>query len=137
MAQETGGRLSEEIVDLAEHRLEMDKTEEMVRALAPQQKLALLSCYDLLAKTSKRVTTGEAYDRYANFCELERVRPLTQRRFSDIIGSLDLYGLINARLISRGRYGQTREISRSLPKETLSRFLSREGFGAGSFGGFH
>ena len=137
VAQETGGRLSEEIVDLAEHRLEMDKTEEMVRALAPQQKLALLSCYGLLEKTVKRVTTGEAYDRYANMCELERVRPLTQRRFSDIIGSLDLYGLINARLISRGRYGQTREISRSLPKETLTRFLSREGVEAGLFGALH
>ena len=136
LAQESGSKLSEEIVDLAEHRLEMDKTEEMIRALAPQQKLALLSCYGLLEKSPKRITTGEAYDRYANLCDMERVRPLTQRRFSDIIGSLDLYGLINARLISRGRYGQTREISRSLPKETLNRFLSREGSESGSFGVF-
>jgi hypothetical protein len=27
-----------------------------------------------------------------------QIRPLTQRRFSDIIGFLDLYGLINARV---------------------------------------
>jgi len=132
-AQETKGRLTEEIVDLAEHRLEMDKTDEMIRALARQQKLALISCYDLLSKTSKRITTGEAYDRYTSLCDLEKVRPLTQRRFSDIIGSLDLYGLINGRLISRGRYGQTREISKSLPKESLTRILSTESAEGGAF----
>ena len=125
--------MTEEIVDLAEHRLEMDKTDEMIRALARQQKLALISCYGLLSKTSKRITTGEAYDRYTSLCDLEQVRPLTQRRFSDIIGSLDLYGLINGRLISRGRYGQTREISKSLPKESLTRILSTESAEGGAF----
>jgi cell division control protein 6 len=40
-----------------------------------------------------------------------------------MISFLDLYGLINARVISHGRYGKTREISGSLPAEIVSRLL--------------
>jgi hypothetical protein len=31
--------------------------------------------------------------------------------------------LINARVISRGRYGSTREISSALPKDIINKFL--------------
>jgi cell division control protein 6 len=39
------------------------------------------------------------------------LRPLTQRRISDILAEMDMIGIINARVISKGRYGRTREIS--------------------------
>jgi len=44
------------------------------------------------------------------------MRPLTQRRLSDIIGELDMLGIINAKVISKGRYGRTRDISLSISK---------------------
>jgi len=110
-------------VDLAESRLEVDKTVALIRALASQQRLALQACYLVLSKGEKRVSTGQAYDAYRSICDEEQMRPLTQRRFSDIIGFLDLYGLINARVISKGRYGNTREISSSLTHEVGREFL--------------
>jgi cell division control protein 6 len=76
-----------------------------------------------LAKTKKKIITGQAYEAYLKLCSMEEVRPLTQRRFSDIISSLDLYGLINARIVSMGRYGSTREISSALPREITQKFL--------------
>ena len=36
-----------------------------------------------------------------------------------MIGFLDLYGLINARIVSLGRYGKTREIMSSLPDRVV------------------
>ena len=39
------------------------------------------------------------------------------------ISFLDLYGLINAPVVSRGRYGHTREIAASLPKEVVNKLL--------------
>jgi cell division control protein 6 len=36
---------------------------------------------------------------------------------------LDLYGLINARVISKGRYGSTRDISGSLANDVVEKFL--------------
>ena len=50
-------------------------------------------------------------------------RPLTQRRFCDMISFLDLYGLINARVVSMGRYGKTREIMGSLHDRVVNALL--------------
>ena len=122
-AEGSGGRLPEKQVDVAEHTLEMDKKEELIRAMASQQRLALQVCYALLLKTRGKVFTGEAYEAYKNLCFREQLRPLRQRRFSDIIGLLDLYGLNNSRIISKGRYGNTRQISGWLPDGVAKRFL--------------
>ena len=123
VAEETSGRLTETEVDIAEHRLEEDKTEALIKALAMQQRLALRGCYSLLSKGHRKVSTGQAYEVYSGICRGEQLSPLTQRRFSDMVSFLDLYGLINARVISKGRYGNTREISSSLPVEVIERSL--------------
>jgi len=125
VAEETSGRLTEKEVDSAESQLEVDKTVALIRALATQQRVALQACYSALEGGQKRVSTGQAYEEYRKISEGEQVRPLTQRRFSDIIGFLDLYGLINARVISKGRYGNTREISSSLTDEGVQEFLNK------------
>ena len=62
-----------------------------------------------------RSFSDEAFENFDNI--LEAVDP--QRRFSDMISFLDLYGLINARVVSMGRYGNTREIAGSLPKRVV------------------
>ena len=48
-------------------------------------------------------------------CKKVGLRPLTQRRVSDIIAELDMLGIINAKVISKGRFGRTRDISFVLP----------------------
>ena len=123
VAEETSGQLTQKEVDVAAHSLEIDKTEELINALPTQQRLTLKACYSSLSRGVKRLTTGQVYVVYRSICVSERLRSLTQRRFSDMISFLDLYGLINARVISKGRYGKTREISDSLSKEVVERLL--------------
>ena len=123
VAEETKGHLTEEEVDIAEARLEVDKTEALIRALATQQRLALIASYAAMHKSNGKTATGPAYEAYRYICEKEAARPLTQRRFSDMISYLDLYGLVNARVISKGRYGNTRDISSALPNEVVRRLL--------------
>ena len=134
VAEKTTGRLTVDHVDVAAHQLEVDKTEQVLNALASQQQLALKACYALLVKSKKKIITGQAYEAYLKLCHVEDVRPLTQRRFSDIISSLDLYGLINARIMSMGRYGSTREISSALPREITQKFLDGKLYPAGKGG---
>lgn len=124
VAEETTGRLTEDEVDIAADRLEIDKTEEVIKTLAPQQRLALKSCYHALSSGIRKSSTGDVYQVYGHVCDREGLLPLTQRRFSEIMSFLDLYGLINARVVSKGRYGNTREISGCLPLEVVDRFLS-------------
>ena len=123
VAEETSGHLSEVEVDIAEHRLEVDKSTELINALATQQRLALQSCYCLFKNRINKVTTGQAYEVYKKVCCKQGYNPLTQRRFCDMISFLDLYGLINARVVSMGRYGKTREIMSSLPDQVIKGFL--------------
>jgi cell division control protein 6 len=123
VAEETTGRLREREVDIAEHRLEVDKSTELINVLATQQKIALQACYSLFRKGTPKVTTGQAYEIYQTICANQNYRSLTQRRFCDMISFLDLYGLINARVVSMGRYGKTREIMSSLPDPVIENFL--------------
>jgi cell division control protein 6 len=119
VAEETSGHLGEKEVDIAESRLEVDKTIELINALATQQRLALQACYRLLAKGASKVSTSQSYETYRGLCQEQKTRALTQRRFCDMVGFLDLYGLINARIVSLGRYGKTREIMSSLPDRVV------------------
>jgi cell division control protein 6 len=125
VAEETTGRLGEAEVDLAEDRIEVDKCEELIRSLAGQQHLALLACYMAFQSGARKISTGEAYEVYRSLCQEDLTRPLTQRRFSDMISFLDLYGLVNARMVTNGRYGNTREISSALPPQVIKRCLIR------------
>jgi cell division control protein 6 len=47
---------------------------------------------------------------YQELCEKTKNEFLTQRRVSDILAEFDMLGIINARVISKGRQGRTREI---------------------------
>jgi cell division control protein 6 len=123
VAEESSGRLTETEVDVAEHSLEVDKTEELIRSLAPQQRLALQACYTGIGKHKSKISTGTAFECYRQVCEGAGMRPLTQRRFSDIVSFMDLYGLVNALVTSKGRYGKTRELSSSLPRQVIERML--------------
>lgn len=115
LAEENDGRLGTAEVDAAGHALEVDKTQELIASLAPQQRLALKACYVGLRREGRRLSTGAAFAWYRRVCESEGVVALTQRRFADMVSFLDLYGLVNARVTSKGRYGKTREVSAALP----------------------
>jgi Cdc6-like AAA superfamily ATPase len=71
------------------------------------------------------IGTGEAYDAYRMFCKRAELRPLTRRAFGDLISELDIYSLLRSRVLSRGRYGRTREIILDLPQELTDRLYGQ------------
>jgi len=46
---------------------------------------------------------------------------LSNRAFADIIAELDIYSLIRTRIISKGRYGRTREIILDMPPSIVGK----------------
>ena len=46
---------------------------------------------------------------------------VTGRAFGDLISELDIYSLLRSRVLSRGRYGRTREIILDLPQELVDK----------------
>jgi cell division control protein 6 len=66
-------------------------------------------------RNKRRFSSGEVYNMYRRVCNLIDMDPLTQRRVTDFVSELDILGLINAVIVSKGRYGRTKEIVLSIP----------------------
>jgi len=105
-------------LDIAESKIEKDRIIDIVSTQPKQHQLVLYSILKISDRTKKVIFTGEIYEYYKGLCIETSVRPLTQRRVSDIISEFDMLGLINGKIISKGRYGRTREVSLSIPSET-------------------
>ncbi len=106
-------------IDDAEEKIERDKVLDAVHTQPKQFQVTLLVILDLCKSAEGPLFTGDIYEIYKELCTTIKLRPLTQRRVSDIIAELDMLGIINARVISKGRYGRTREISMAIPTSAL------------------
>ena len=69
------------------------------------------------------MNTGEVYNTYTRVCGEINMDTLTQRRVTDLISELDMLGVVNSVVVSKGRYGRTREISLSVPREETKRVI--------------
>lgn len=107
-------------IDEAEEKIERDRILDVIQT-QPKQFHATLQAILLLASKKKAVFTGDVYDVYKAVCQSCGQRPLTQRRISDIIAEMDMLGIINAKVISKGRFGRMREISLGLPESLVSK----------------
>ncbi len=111
-------------LDEAEEKIERDRFLDVVQH-QPKQFQATLYAVIAVAQSAKGpVFTGEIYDTYKDLAGKLGLRPLTQRRVSDIIAELDMLGLINAKVISKGRFGRTREIALNMPKQLIPKITN-------------
>lgn len=107
-------------LDYAEEKIDRDRMVEAVKISPKQIKLVTYSIINLHQNNNgHKVFTGDIYDLYKKYSTKTGVRPLTQRRVSDIIAELDMLGIIHTKVISKGRYGRTRELCIELPETTL------------------
>ncbi len=107
-------------IDLANEKIERDKILDIVETEPKQFQLVLYSIFQLTkqikqSKNFDKIFTGDVYNYYQELCDRIKTEVLTQRRVSDIIAEIDMLGLINAKVISKGRHGRTREIKLSIP----------------------
>ncbi|MFH1972350.1 MAG: ORC1-type DNA replication protein [archaeon] len=121
-----------EILDEAEEKIERDRVHDIITTQPKQSQIALLSIFRTIKAIGNRpMYTGDIYELYKDLCCKTKVKPLTQRRISDLIAELDMLGIINANVISKGRYGRTRQISLGVPSSTMPKLegLLEEGLG--------
>lgn len=116
VAGELAERQNDETVELqhldaAEEKIERDRILDMVESQPKQYHATLYSVFSIAQNKKNQIFTGEVYELYKKLCFRTDLRPLTQRRISDILAEMDMLGIINAKVISKGRYGRTREIS--------------------------
>jgi len=145
LAERSGkDRITGEHIDQAEEKLDTDRVTTIVKSQPNQSKAVLAAMLSLQgrgdtpasAKGSKQpngrgcsrqygsdgfLETGDIFSEYEKICKAAGLKVLTQRRISDLISELDMLGVINARVISKGRYGRTKEIRLILSRELTDR----------------
>lgn len=113
-----------ENIDEAEEKIEKERMLDIVATQPRQHQTVLYSILSICSDKHSQIFTGEVYELYKEICLKTGTRPLTQRRVSDVIGELDMLGIINAKVISKGRYGRTRDIKLSLSNSTEQKIRS-------------
>jgi cell division control protein 6 len=124
VAERQGANLiTEEHVREAEKHIEHNRVVEALKNLTLHSKLVLLSVYNL---NKSSATTGEIYDIYNELCGELGVGLLTQRRLGTLVNELDAMGLLNAKVVSMGRYGRTKKIRLEIARTIIKNVFESE-----------
>jgi cell division control protein 6 len=116
-------KVTEKHVRTAQSCIEYDTVTETLRTLPLQSKLVLYSIYLLEVHGEEEVITGSVFDVYKDLCGQLSLDLLTQRRVGDLVNELDMLGIINAKVESKGRYGRTKKIKLSVPSNQIKEIL--------------
>lgn len=126
--REGSGKVLPAHIDNADKRTERNRVIDIIKSQPKQFQLVTYSiiktsmCEKLNLVTQKTTqvieptTTGNVFDYYNKLSKDLRIPAVSLRRISDIIIELEVLGLINFKIVSKGRYGRTRFITISLPK---------------------
>jgi len=123
--RERASKVTEKHVRIAKNRIEQDRATEVIKTFPTQSKFVLFAIMLLEKYNGSAITTGETYNVYKDLCRLSKVDILTQRRVSDIISELDMMGIVNATVVSKGRYGRTKEIRLGVPINQVKSVLEK------------
>ena len=110
-------------IDEANNKIERDKILDVIKTEPKQFQLVLYSIIQFSEnnKNDGPMFTGDVYNLYQDLCLKNNCEVLTQRRISDIIQEFDMLGIINVRVISKGRGGRMREIRLAITKNIIEK----------------
>ncbi len=120
--------ITEQHVQRAKNKIELDTVAEAIKSLPTQSKLVLLAIISNGEAGADRMTTGDVYGTYKELCRKTGMPILTQRRVTDLISELDMLGLVHARVKSYGRGGRTKEVQSAVPFLEIKKVLEKDEF---------
>lgn len=121
------------VVDEAKNHIERNTAQEVIRTLPLQSKVVMAAIYQLEKLDRSDVTSGLIYEVYCELCQTFHVDKLSARRVGDYINELDVLGIVEAKLVSKGRYGRTKRVNFALPKSLVREVLAEDSYLDGLF----
>ncbi len=114
--------VSEDCIRKASERVESNRIDDALRSLPIQNKLILLTA----SRFPDGTNTGDLYVAYEGLARRLGIEALTQRRVSGILAELDLLGLVEAAVVSKGRRGRTKRIKLLIQADTLTKVVTED-----------
>lgn len=118
--------INDDHVRLAQRKIERDRVVEVLASLPLHSKLLLVCVYLMTCHLPEAFVTGDVYEVYKELCNVAGFEPLTQRRISGLLNELDIMGILNARVVSFGRYGRTKKIRLGVGPKTVAEVLAED-----------
>jgi cell division control protein 6 len=114
-----------EHVDKAVEELEKNEVIQTIKSLPKQHQIVLYSLINFLTKKDDKIAyTGVLYNFYEQFVNNNlKTKPVTPRRFSEILSELDLMGLIRAEINYLAGRGKTRFISLPMKRDVIKEIM--------------
>ncbi len=140
MAQQAGkGKVSDEDVEAARKKVELDLTLETLNTLPEMHQLVLYAIASLSAAGSRYARlegvengflfSGEVYEEYEKSCRSARKRPRSSRWYKEYLNDLEMLGLIITTPSGKGVRGQTTLIRCAPDPDSLLSILKKNLFG--------
>jgi len=101
-AQKTGlvtspETVKEEHMRIASQKMEEDKEVTALKSYPLHEKLLIIA-----VMKASGLSTGEIFSAYKNLCKAIRQKELTQRRVTQMLGEIEMSGIISGKIIHQG-----------------------------------
>lgn len=114
--REQAENVTDEHVRAAMQKIEENKEEASLRSYPLHEKLLIIAIM-----RDADLNTGTAYASYKRLCKAIGRDALTQRRITQMLGDIELSGMITGRLVSQGTHGRTKKYRLTIPPETVKK----------------
>lgn len=119
--REQSEKVTEEHIRAAAQKMEEDKEVTALKSYPLHEKLLILAIMK-----SDDGSTGEIYTRYKDLCKKIRQKELTSRRVTQMLGEIEMSGIIIGRIIHQGIHGRTKKYKLMVSPETVKDTFKNE-----------
>lgn len=119
--REQSDKVREEHIRTASQKIEEDKETTALRSYPLHEKILIIA-----VMKAAGFSTGEIYTSYKNLCKAIRQKELTQRRITQMLGEIELSGIISGKIIHQGIHGRTKKYSLTISSETIKETFRSE-----------
>ncbi len=119
--REQATKIIEEHVRRAQQKMEEDKVTTALTSYPLHEKLLMIA-----VMRSNGSSTGEIYQTYKNLCKNIRQKEVTQRRVTQILGDIDLSGMITGKIVHQGMHGRTKKYTLTILPDTVKKAFKED-----------
>ncbi len=120
MAEQEGSNIVEEKhMQRAREQVEFNEVCGVIRVMPIQSKFVLASCAILNFQGKRKMLINEIFNEYEKIIDKIGFSLLTPRRVTDIIQTLEVFGILSGVIIYKGRHGRLKEVFMNVDHETI------------------
>lgn len=113
--------VKEEHVRVASQKMEEDKEVTALKSYPLHEKLLIIA-----VMKASGLSTGEIFSAYKNLCKAIRQKELTQRRVTQMLGEIEMSGIISGKIVHQGIHGRTKKFTLTISTETVKDTFKNE-----------